>query len=228
MALEKDFFDLQIPLNCAEVELISSKTKLHGFPSKYGFLGELLLLNQEKKISIQLVGKNLIVKRGSGIPDFLKEKSYENAFNKWKENSLKISKDSKFIIGGDFVSKVTIYSLFSINFILAIVIIPFLIFSALEGAFWIPWTFVNLILIGGYYFLKKVNYPKKQESFLEMRDIYNKSIILNVIVNKLKQARFEKETNLNYFLLYGPYGAFAIASHSAEKLDLDDVEIVIK
>lgn len=252
-----NFYDLQTLLTAAETEYASNKMKLHGFPTQYGFIGELLKLNQSKKISLQSAGNKLIIKRKdkNNLPDFLKQNDSKKMFEVWKENAENITQNRTFVLGGNYINKASIWCLVGFIFIIGFfLIIPaFIIGFFFYTFFSIPIALItaptsnqligliislvltvfsvfiiaNLLGFIGYAILKRWNYQGKEESLKKMREEYEKSIVLNVVFNKLEEGQFKKETSINYFLMYGDYGAFAIASHAAKGLKLDNLQIII-
>ncbi|MBN2067229.1 MAG: hypothetical protein JW744_02060 [Candidatus Diapherotrites archaeon] len=247
--LKQDFLDLKTDLSAAEVEYASNKIHLQGFPTKHGFIGELLKLNHSKAVSLDFIGNKLLVKKiaSNEAPSFLQKTNAKEMFEEWKAGAEKIG-SLFFILGGNFVLKASFWALAGINFLLtfflAFLFIFFLflvappptilIFKRVDflgtvlSAFFIFAVIANIALFAIYALWKMSRYEGKEEGVKKMMYEYQKSVLLNAILNRLVEGRFDEETSLNYFLMYGEYGAFAIASHAAKKLDLELIEIMVE
>lgn len=237
--LKQDFLDLKTDLSAAEVEYASNKMHLEGFPTKHGFIGELLKLNHSKVASLDFIGNKLLVRKiaSNETPGFLQKTSAKEMFEEWKVGAGKISNQS-FILGGNYVLKTSLWVLAGINFLLTFFLIflfifflflfapplavlifkPTDFFSVALSIFFVFAVIANIALFVIYALWKRSKYEGKSEGVKKMINEYEKSVLLNVILNRLVEGRFDEEPSLNYFLMYGEYGAFAIASHAAKNL----------
>lgn len=252
-----DVHDIKTDLTAAEVEYASDAMKGHGFPTKNGFVGELLRLNASNDISIDLVSNKLFIKRShkERLPDYLQENDADKMYESWKR-SAGILNNKSFMIGGNYVFKTSLWCLVAINFVLtfflmiALIILGGILYTitsiilafiqafggySFSGAVWsavisliMTMIILNIIAFLLWHLFNRWNYDGKEESFKKMAAEYEKSIILNVILNKLEDGFFKEKSSLSYFLMYEQYGAFAVASHASKKLDVDKLKFEVQ
>ena len=203
-----DFFDLHTELRAGEVEYAANSIYLKGFPTKNGFIGELLKLNSEKKINLSLIGNSLRikVKNMDNLPNFLKEDTGEKMFATWKTETENNLRNKSHVLRGDYVLKATLWGIWGFNFFfffLLLIILGFslILFSPIILYLSLFFGIDNSILGGGliilifsnllffiFYFLtigKNSNFQNEGGKYMIKE--YKKSIILNVIFLLLLQ-----------------------------------------
>lgn len=239
--LKKDFLELNSSFTAAQVEYYSNKMNRHGFPTRFGFIGELLKLNHQGIVSLYLAGNKILiqVKKETADAAFLKEKTVEEMFAKWKRTADFGVNNGIYLMNGNFVLKSALMVIAVMNVLIGFFLLFLVLFASFFfGFFGLPSiptagmivlilsAIVNIVLFLIYFAVKNGILNKNPDAARKTLYSYAKSVELNTIYNRLRDGRFDDEENLNYFLVYGEYGAFAVASHLA-KTDANNLSLVL-